>query len=180
MTDKELEKLKFPIGREPDADAELTTEEKNDCIKIIEQLPAALKFVIKGLTDEQLDTPYRPGGWTPRILVHHLGDSHLNAFIRVKLALTESEPVIKPYYEDRWAKLADYSQTPIDISIKLLEGLHSRWVILLRSLSNDDLNRIFFHPERNRSLTVRGILIIYAWHCKHHLAHITEHKKRMG
>jgi uncharacterized damage-inducible protein DinB len=133
---------------------------------------------VGGLREQQLDTPYRPGGWTVRQVVHHVPDSHMNAYVRFKLALTEDAPTIKPYAEDRWAKLSD-SSAPLETSLTLLENLHSRWVLLLRSLSEEDWGRTFRHPE----LGVRRLdqtLGLYAWHGLHHTAHVTSLRQRMG
>ena len=140
--------------------------------------PAKLKAAVGGLNDRQLDTPYRPGGWTVRQVVHHLPDSHLNSFVRFKLALTEEEPTIKPYDEARWAELAD-SKAPIELSLPLLENLHERWVLLLNSLTPADWQRKFRHPERG-PMTLTDNLQIYAWHGRHHVAHITALRERNG
>jgi uncharacterized damage-inducible protein DinB len=147
-------------------------------IEEIEQLPAILRSAVENLNDEQLDTPYRSGGWTIRQVVHHIADSHMNAYIRFKLALTENNPVIKPYEEGKWAELSD-SKLPVDISLTLLSTLHKRWVTLLRSLSHDDLNRTFIHPDSGE-VSVGKNIGMYAWHGKHHLAHITSLCERKG
>jgi hypothetical protein len=125
------------------------------------------------LDESQIQTPYREGGWTVHQLIHHLADSHMNAFIRFKLALTEENPVIKPYLEDKWSELADVSDVPINISITLLHALHHRWHRLLESMSVDDFRRTVFHPEKEKDITLWDMLLIYAWHGKHHVAHIT-------
>jgi len=139
-----------------------------------------LRAAVTELTPAQLDTPYRDGGWTVRQVVHHVPDSHLNAYTRMKLALTEDEPVIKPYDEARWAELADVPATPIETSLTLLECLHRRWVLLLRSLGPKELSRRFRHPEHNRSIDLDEMLALYAWHGRHHVAHITSLRSRMG
>ena len=180
MTDRELEKLKYPIGIMLKEKADFTAGETERNIKTIEELPSKLRKAIDGLNDEQMDTPYRPGGWTSRILVHHLGDSHMHGYIRMKLALTEDTPTIKPYFEDRWAKLADYKETPVAVSLALVENLHLRWVIFLRSLKNSDLKRAYYHPEHNMKFTIEQAVYQYSWHSEHHLAHITELRKRTG
>ena len=148
-------------------------------ISEIERAPAALRAAVAGLSDAQLDTPYRDGGWTVRQVTHHVPDSHMNAYMRWKLALTEDEPTIKPYAEDRWAQLADTQSTPIEVSLVMLESLHDRWVRLLRSLGPSDWKRQFRHPEMG-VVSLEKNLAMYAWHSKHHVAHVTELRKRMG
>jgi hypothetical protein len=145
----------------------------------IAEAPAKMRAAVAGLTPQQLDTPYRPGGWTVRTVIHHVPDSHMNAYIRFKLALTEDQPTIKPYDEKAWAGLADYSSTPIEASLALLEGLHERWVQLLRSLSEADYMRQFHHPELG-VVRLDGTLAAYSWHSRHHVAHITALRERMG
>ena len=148
-------------------------------ISEIEQTPSAIRAAVNGLSPQQLDTPYRDAGWTVRQVLHHVPDSHMNAYVRFKLALTEDEPTIKPYAEDRWAKLADTQSTPIEVSLALLENLHTRWVRLMRSLSEEDWKRTLRHPELG-GMPLEKNLAMYAWHGKHHTAHITELQKRMG
>lgn len=138
-----------------------------------------LRRAVNGLSLEQLDAPYRPGGWTVRQVTHHLPDSHLNSYTRFKLALTEDEPVIKPYMEDRWAELEDTRSTPIEVSLVLLEALHERWVTLLRSLSATEYRRAFRHPEMGL-MPLSTSLALYAWHGKHHVAQITALRERMN
>jgi hypothetical protein len=179
MTDQELYKLKYPIGPMP-VQTEFSSKEISDNIKTIEDFPDKLRKAVETLTEEQLDTLYRPGGWSIRQVVHHVGDSHLNVFIRIKLALTEDTPTIKPYFEDRWAELADYKDTPIEVSLDLLDSLHKRFIVLLRSLTPEQMKRRFNHPEHNKKFSVEELINIYAWHSKHHLAHITGLKERMG
>src|SRR6185295_10257740 len=157
-----------------------TSEQRARFIEDIAAAPQRMRSAVAGLTDEQLNTPYRDGGWTVRQVVHHLPDSHLNAYTRMKLALTEDEPVIKPYDEARWAELADVQATPIETSLTLLECLHRRWVLLLRSLGPKELGRRFRHPEHNRSIGLEEMLALYAWHGRHHVAHITSLRSRMG
>ena len=174
----ELEKLRYPIGRfEPPSRIDRDYIER--WIGDIEALPADLRKAVKGLTDAQLDTPYRPGGWTIRQVIHHLPDSHINSFIRFKWALTEDRPEIKPYFEDRWAELADYSMAPVAASLDLLDGLHQRWVALLRSLTGQDLKKTFIHPESGL-VKLPETIGSYAWHGRHHLAHIREAIRREG
>ena len=173
-----MQDLRYPVGRCPSKPV-LTPDERREGIDAIAQTPARLKSAIAGLSPEQLDTPYRPGGWTVRQVIHHLPDSHMNSYVRFKLALTEDVPTIKPYAEDLWAKLEDVRKTPIEVSLALLENLHERWVILLRSLSDQDFARKFRHPEIGE-LTLGLNLGLYAWHGKHHVAHITSLRERMG
>lgn len=169
---------RFPVGKFH-YDGPPAAEEKKHFIDEIAQTPVNLRSSIKGLSDNQLDTPYRDGGWTVRQVVHHLPDSHMNSYVRFKLALTEDEPTIKPYAEDRWAELADTKATPVEVSLALLENLHDRWVRLLRSLTPEDWKRTFRHPELG-AMTLEKSLAIYAWHGRHHVAHITELRKRMS
>jgi len=145
----------------------------------IAQAPAALRAAVHGLSSEQLETPYREGGWTVRQVVHHVPESHMNAYIRFKLALTEDEPTIKPYMEDRWAKTQEVPETPLETSLALLDSLHDRWVRLLRSLQPEEWKRTFLHPELG-TVSLQRNLALYAWHGQHHTAHITELRKRMG
>jgi len=142
--------------------------------------PGALRTAIKGLSPQQIETPYRDGGWTVRQVVHHVPESHMNAYIRFKLALTEQEPTIKPYMENLWANTPDVNSTPLEVSLTLLDSLHDRWVRLLRSMKGSDWDRKFVHPERAETLTLDKNLAIYAWHGRHHVAHITELRKQMG
>ena len=133
-----------------------------------------------GLTEAQFDTPYREGGWTIRQVVHHLPDSHLNAYLRFKLALTEDNPTIKPYDGARWAELPDTAGTAVGVSLVLLESLHRRWVVLLKAMTEPDWSRTYFHPDQNKSLALGNVLAMYAWHGKHHLAHVNGLRDRMG
>jgi len=166
----------YPIGKFHYDDAP-SDEQKRVFLEQIAETPANLRAAIKGLSDTQLDTPYRTGGWTVRQVVHHVPDSHMNSYVRFKLALTENEPTIKPYAEDRWAELADTKATPIEVSLTLLDSLHDRWVRLLRSLNADDWERTFRHPELG-PMTLEKTLALYAWHGRHHVAHITELRKQ--
>lgn len=169
---------RFPIGKFH-YQGPPTPEQRMQLISAIENTPSQMRAAAKGLSPQQLDTPYREGGWTVRQVVHHVPDSHMNAYVRFKLALTEDEPTIKPYAEDRWAKLQDSESTPIEVSLALLENLHERWVRLLRSLSEEDWKRAFKHPELGL-MPLEKNLALYAWHGKHHTAHITELRKRMS
>jgi hypothetical protein len=164
---------KFNLNASP------TAEERNNLITDIERTPVALRSAVQGLTPQQIETPYRDGGWTVKQVVHHLPDSHINAYIRFKLALTEDEPTIKPYEEARWAQLEDTRSTAIEVSLSLMDSLHHRWVRLLRAIQPEEWQRTFRHPEIG-VLTLDKALIIYGWHGKHHVAHITELRKRMG
>jgi uncharacterized damage-inducible protein DinB len=169
---------RFPIGKFT-YDGSLTEAQKQEALNHIAETPAKLRAAIKGLSDAQLDTPYRPGGWTVRQVVHHLPDSHLNSYVRFKLALTEQEPTIKPYAEDRWAELADSKATPIEVSLTLLDSLHDRWVRLLRSLTAEDWKKNFRHPDLGL-VTLDKNLALYSWHGRHHVAHITGLREREG
>src|SRR5277367_806468 len=170
--------LRYPIGQFSFA-GPVDESQRTKFIADIEQTPASLRAAVKGLSPQQFETPYRDGGWTVRQVVHHVPESHMNAFIRFKLALTEDEPTIKPYMEDRWAGTSDIQVTPPEASLALLESLHGRWVPLLRSLKPADWKRTFRHPELG-VMALEKNLALYAWHCKHHVAHITELRKRMG
>jgi uncharacterized damage-inducible protein DinB len=169
---------RFPIGKFH-YDGPLTAEQKESLLADVAQTPDHLRAAVKGLSEAQLDTPYREGGWTVRQVVHHLPDSHMNSYVRFKLALTEDEPTIKPYAEDRWAELADTKSTPVEVSLTLLESLHDRWVRLLRSLTPDEWKRTFRHPALG-PMTLEKTLALYAWHGRHHVAHISELRKRMS
>jgi hypothetical protein len=171
--------LRYPIGpykkRLP-----ITAERIEAQIGDIEAFPMRLREAVRDLNDSQLDTPYRPGGWTVRQVVHHCSDSHMNALIRFKLALTEDKPTIRPYYEERWAELADSKTMAIEPALTLLDGLHARWTCLLRSLTQEDLARKFVHPQHGEEFALDETIGQYAWHCNHHLAHVTELAKREG
>lgn len=169
---------RYPIGKFHFPTA-VTETDRSLFISEIEQLPAQLRQAVAGLSKDQLDTPYRDGGWTVRQVTHHVPDSHMNAYVRYKLALTEDEPTIKPYAEDRWAQLADTKSTPIEVSLAMLDNLHGRWVQLLRSLGQEEWKRQFRHPEMG-TVSLEKNLALYAWHGKHHVAHVTELRKRMG
>jgi hypothetical protein len=171
--------LRYPVGAfQFDGDVRPRTREQR--IGDIAAAPAHLREAVAGLTPAQLDTPYRPGGWTVRQVVHHLPDSHLNAYTRIKLALTEEEPTIKPYEEARWAELPDARTGPVEPSLALLESLHQRWLLLLRQLRPSHFERRFRHPEHDRIFVVDEAVAMYAWHGRHHVAHITSLRHRMG
>jgi len=170
--------LRYPIG-EFKYEAPLTDAERQACLAIIEETPARMRAAVAGLNEEQLDTAYRPEGWTVRQVVHHVPESHLNSYIRFKLALTEDEPTIKPYYEDRWAQLEDASEAPIALSLDLLDALHGRWMWFLRSLRPEDFQRTFRHPDLG-IVSLDKNVALYAWHGPHHVAQITSLRERMG
>lgn len=168
--------LRYPVGKFS-YQAPPNETQKLGLLDEVAQTPYNLRAAVKGLSDAQLDTPYRPEGWTVRQVIHHMPDSHANAYVRCKLALTEDDPTIKPYAEDRWAELADSKATPIEVSLTLLDSLHDRWVRLLRSLTPEEWKRTFRHPEVG-PMTLEKTLALYAWHGKHHVAHVTELRKR--
>ena len=170
--------LRYPIG-EFKYEAPLTDAERQACLAIIEETPARMRAAVAGLNEEQLDTAYRPEGWTVRQVVHHVPESHLTSYIRFKLALTEEEPVVKTYFEDRWAKLDDARQAPIALSLDLLDALHGRWIWFLRSLKQEDFQRTYRHPELG-TVTLDKAAALYAWHGPHHVAQITSLRERMG
>ena len=156
---------------------EINATRRNLAIDEIAATPAKVRAAITGLGDTQLDAPYREGGWTVRQVVHHLADSHMNAYIRLRLALTEAEPTIKPYEESAWAKLEDAQHAPVEVSLRLLEPLHERWARLLRSVRTDEFARTLRHPDHGIR-TIDWLLFLYEWHGRHHTAHITELRKR--
>jgi DinB superfamily len=169
---------RYPIGKF-NYQGPSTEEQRQKFIKDIEQAPAALRSAVAGLSPEQLETLYREGGWTVRQVVHHLPDSHMNAYVRFKLALTEDEPTIKPYAENLWAQMEDSRSTPLETSLVLLESLHRRFVLLLRGMKPEEWKRSFRHPELG-VVPLEKNLALYSWHGQHHVAHITELRKRMG
>lgn len=170
--------LRYPIGKFR-YDGAPNDEEKQSLLEEIAHTPKKLRAAVQGLSESKLDTEYRPGGWTVRQVIHHVPDSHLNAYVRFKLALTEDDPTIKPYAEDRWAELADTKATPVEVSLALLDSLHDRWVRLLRSLTEEEWKRTFRHPDLG-PMTLEKTLALYGWHGKHHVAHITDLRKRMS
>ena len=169
---------RYPIGKFS-APASISEADRARFIEEVAAAPARLRAAVSGLSAEQLSTPYRDGGWTVRQLAHHVPDSHMNAYVRFKLALTEDEPTIKTYEEARWAELADTAATPVETSLALLDALHTRWVNLLRSLKGADWTRKFRHPALGE-MTLEKNLALYAWHGKHHVAHITTLRKSKG
>lgn len=174
--------LRYPIGKfewiPPEHDEEMA-KRRAEYIDVLAGLPPNLQAAVEGLNEMQLDTPYRPEGWTVRQVVHHVPDSHLNAYLRFKLALTEFEPAIKTYKEDLWAKLPDSEQTPIEVSLQMVQALHTRWVTLLQAMAREDFARTLRHPELG-VLSLDRMLALYAWHSAHHTAHITALRQRMG
>jgi uncharacterized damage-inducible protein DinB len=168
---------RYPIGK-AEIKSSLTPEQRKDLLDQIAYLPANLREAVRGMNDAQLDTPYRDGGWTVRQLVHHIADSHMNAYIRFKLGLTEDTPTIKPYDENSWAKLKD-SSLPVEGSLALIDSLHRRWVALMFSVAPEDFQKGIKHPERGE-MKLDALVSLYAWHGQHHTAHITELKKRQG
>lgn len=166
----DIQKLKFPI-REFAPQENYSQEEINSFIADIEALPSQLRQEVKNLSDIQLDTQYRPEGWTVRQVIHHLPDSHMNSFIRFKLTLTEDTPEIKPYLEDRWAMLPD-AKLPPEVSLRIIDALHERWVYLLKSMTETDFERKYIHSEYKKTFTLKEAVHLYSWHCRHHLAHI--------
>ncbi|MGH9722276.1 MAG: YfiT family bacillithiol transferase [Bryobacteraceae bacterium] len=173
-----MDELRFPVGKfEPPKQPFL--EVRDSFIDEIARAPQAYRDAVRGLDDSQLDTEYRPGGWTVRQVIHHVADSHLNAYTRTRLALTESEPAIKGYEEKLWAELPDARTEPVEVSLTLLESLHHRWVKLLRSLSTSDFGRTFRHPELGL-MNLEAQVALYAWHSRHHAAHINRLRDRMG
>jgi uncharacterized damage-inducible protein DinB len=169
---------RYPIGKFA-MPAQVTLERRQSAIEEIASTPAKLRAAVKGLSNSQLDTPYREGGWTVRQVVHHVPDSHLNAYVRLKLALTEDKPTIKPYNEAAWAELADAKSAPIESSQTLLDSVHERWDLLWRSLKPEDFGRVLVHPEHGER-TVDWLVFVYEWHGRHHTAHITELRKQKG
>ncbi|HKR62653.1 MAG TPA: putative metal-dependent hydrolase [Thermoanaerobaculia bacterium] len=168
---------RYPVGKFEKRDT-LTPDERRAMIEQIAAAPARMREAVAGLDASQLDTPYREGGWTVRQVVHHVPDSHLNAYIRLKLALTEDTPTIKPYDEAAWAQLADARDTPLEVSLALLESLHARWTGLMRSMRDDDFRRTLNHPEHG-TMTLDWLVAMYAWHSRHHVGHITSLRERM-
>ena len=173
-----MDDLRYPIGKY--APQPFSAEQLSKWIIDIRYLPNHLENAVLNLDEHQLETPYRPEGWTVKQLVHHVADSHMNAYIRFKLGLTEINPVIKPYDEAEWAKLNDTKNLPINISITLLFALHARWVEVLEKIKEEEWNRTVFHPEQNKEITLWHLLGMYAWHSLHHTAHITALRQRMN
>ena len=169
-----LEQLKYPAGKfvKPES---ITKEIIDSAISEIENFPSLVKFEIQNLEEKDLQLRYRPEGWTITQVVHHCADSHINSYMRFKLALTENVPTIKPYEESLWAELPDNNLSPF-VSLKLLDALHEKWVYILKSLSEEDLNKEFIHPDQSEKISLKENILIYSWHCRHHLAHIRQAK----
>lgn len=174
----DLETLRYPVGKF-DATQPLTEATRKAAIDRIAALPAEMRAAVGGLDDRQLDTPYRPDGWTVRQVVHHVADSHMNGLTRTKLALTENNPVIKPYDQNAWATLGDM-RLPIDVSLGVIDGIHARWAAVFRSMSDAQFARTMVHPERGITMTLDFQVHDYSWHSSHHLAHITRLRQREG
>ena len=171
--------LRYPIGKFQ-RPGSLSEAQRRESVVDVEKLPARIREAVKGLKAGQLDTPYRPGGWTVRQLVHHVADSHMNAYVRLKLTLTEEEPLIKPYLEAKWAELPDSRTEPVEVSLALLDNLHQRWTTTLRAMSPAEFSRQMRHPEWTKPMSLDDTLALYAWHSKHHVAHITSLREREG
>ncbi|MCU0453362.1 MAG: putative metal-dependent hydrolase [Bacteroidetes bacterium] len=169
---------RYPVGKFAPKDT-ISQDERTALIRQIEEAPERLAQAVAGLTEIQLDTPYRDGGWTVRQVVHHLADSHMNAYIRFRLAVTEDNPTVKPYNEKRWSELIDSRTAPIDLSISIIEALHARWAMMLESFTSADFERRVQHPE-NGPMDVDRLLQLYAWHGRHHCAHVTELRRVKG
>lgn len=165
-----MEELKYPLGK-AELKESYSEEDISYYIKTLDALPIELEHLIDGITEAQLDTPYRDGGWTARQVIHHMADSHLNMLIRLKWTLTEDTPTIKAYDENLWAKLPDY-QLPIQVSVDLLKSIHIKIVALAKTFTESDLNKCYIHPETNSAVSLGSVLALYTWHSKHHLAHI--------
>jgi uncharacterized damage-inducible protein DinB len=170
---------RYPVGKFNRPSTVLTADERRELIQQIAATPARMREAVAGLDESQLDTPYRDGGWTVRQVVHHVPDSHMNAYTRVKLALTEEQPTIKPYDEAAWAKLNDVRDTPIETSLVLLETLHQRWDTILRAMTDADFERTLLHPDMG-VMTLDALIAMYAWHGRHHVGHITSLRSRVG
>jgi uncharacterized damage-inducible protein DinB len=168
--------LRYPIG-DFDQNIKLAPEMRGKFINTIAELPAKLREAVQGLNEKQMQTPYRDGGWTVHQVIHHVADSHINSLTRFKLGLTEDTPTIKPYFEEKWAELADYKDVPVEVSFGIIDGIHTRWVSLLKSMTDADFAREICHPERG-TMTLDVVLALYDWHSRHHTAHIIELRKR--
>ena len=171
--------LRYPIGKFS-APEEISIEMVRNAADQIASTAERLALAVKGMTEEQLNTPYRPEGWTERQVIHHMADSHMNAYIRFHWALTEDQPRIKAYAEKAWAELPYQNGVKIETSINLLESLHERWVILLNNMTDEEFDKIYIHPDGDKVYVLRKVALIYAWHGSHHIAHITALKERMG
>jgi uncharacterized damage-inducible protein DinB len=173
------EDLRYPVGKFNRPTTVLTAVQRRELVDQIAATPARMREAVAGLSESQLDTPYRDGGWSVRQVVHHVPDSHMNAYTRVKLALTEEQPAIKPYDEAAWAKLNDVRDTPVETSLVLLDMLHQRWDTILRAMTDADFERTLVHHEMG-VMTLDALIAMYAWHGRHHVAHITSLRARSG
>ena len=170
--------VRYPIGKHQMVP--FSQEEKEARLADILFLPRMLEYAVLNLNDDQIQTPYRDGGWTVNQVIHHVADSHMNAFIRFKLGLTEDNPTIKPYIQSAWGETDDVTAVPVNLSITLLHSLHHRWYELLKTISDEQWERTIYHPEQERKITLWELLLIYAWHGKHHAAHVTNLREQMG
>ena len=170
--------VKYPIGKHQMVP--FSQEEKEARLADVLFLPRMLEYAVLNLNDDHIQTPYREGGWTVNQVIHHVADSHMNAFIRFKLGLTEDNPTIKPYIQSAWGETADVTAVPVNLSITLLHSLHHRWYELLKTMTDDQWERTIYHPEQERKITLWELLLIYAWHGKHHAAHVTNLREQMG
>jgi uncharacterized damage-inducible protein DinB len=170
--------LRYPIGKFQAA-SEINADDRAVHIATLRDLPLAMQYAVNNLDDDKLDTPYREGGWTIRQVIHHVADSHVNSYIRFKLALTEENPTIRPYKEERWAELPEARSASPEVSLHLIAAIHARWVLALENMQEEDWSRTFFHPESQKSYRLDIALSLYAWHSNHHLAHITHLRQRM-
>jgi hypothetical protein len=171
QTIQDVDHLRYPVGRMPRNSAALDPRAREEHFAILEATPARIRSLVNGLTDAQLETPYRPGGWTVRQVVHHLPDSHMNAYVRMKLAVTEDQPAVKTYEEGLWAELPESKTAPVGMSLDLLDALHRRWLAFLRAMPETDFRKTFAHPEWG-IVSIDESLGMYAWHCRHHTEHI--------
>lgn len=174
-----LEELKYPIGKYEQVKS-FTEDDIRQWLSVLTALPSWLDACIENLDEHQLNTPYRAGGWTVNQVIHHLADSHMNAYIRLKLSLTESNPIVKPYKEELWAELADNTAVPVNVSITLLHSLHLRLVAVMERMTPDDWNRSYHHPQHNRDIPLWELAALYAWHSRHHMEHIIRLRERMA
>ncbi len=175
----DINQLKFPVGNYI-APQEITQNDIESWIKNIELFPQKLSELVASLTSKELNYIYRPGGWTVKQVIHHLADSHLNSFTRFKLTLTEEKPIVRPYQEAQWAETIDANNDHVDLSLNILYGLHARWVMLLKNLTSADFDRTYFHPDDQKQYTMKWMLGLYDWHCRHHFAHIEQALKHEG
>ncbi|GAA4462254.1 bacillithiol transferase BstA [Nemorincola caseinilytica] len=179
MTDNELEQLRYPIGRY-EKPAAFDAAQLPEWLGVLRALPSWMDACIENLDEQQLHTPYRPGGWTIQQVVHHVADSHLNAYIRLKLALTEDNPTVAPYDENAWATLPDVEAVPVNVSVTMLHTIHRRLVAVLERLSPADMERTYFHPQHQRTFPIWELIALYVWHSRHHTGHIQQLRDRMG